>query len=69
VKPKHSDRNLLAHAYQFLKSNEYVWSDDFEAIRPFLAGILHIESLSIYPKKDAIRIADAILADEFDISS
>lgn len=69
MKVKNRDREMLILAYQFLKSNELVWSDDFESIRKPLASVLRYESLAVYPSIAAIEIAYAIMQDEFDISA
>ena len=69
MKVRSRDRQLLMHAYQFLKSNELVWSDDFEAIRKPLAELFRYEALAVYPSRIIIQIADAVMADEFDIST
>lgn len=69
MRVKNRDRELLILAYQFLNSNQLVWSEDFEAIRKPLAELFKYEALAIYPNKTIIQIADAVMADEFDISA
>jgi hypothetical protein len=44
-----SDREMVTRAYELVKDNNLVWSDDFEAIRQDLAQVLKHEARQTHP--------------------
>jgi hypothetical protein len=57
-----SDREMVARAYELVKDNNLVWSDDFEAIRQGLVAVLRAEAGNTFPNP-AVVVLSKTLAD------
>jgi hypothetical protein len=55
-----SDREVVAKAYDLVKDNNLVWSDDFEAIRQDLAQVLHHEARQTHPMPTVVVLAKTL---------
>ena len=60
----------LRTASELLLDKNLVWSEDMESIRKPLGGALRYEArLGSHANPDLLRIADALLEEEWDISA
>jgi hypothetical protein len=55
-----SDREVVAKAYDLVKDNNLVWSDDFEAIRQDLAQVLRHEARQTHPMPTVVVLAKTL---------
>jgi hypothetical protein len=55
-----SDREIVARAYELLKDNNLVWSDDFEAIRQDLMLVLRHESRQKTPMATVVVLSKTL---------
>jgi hypothetical protein len=55
-----SDREVVAKAYDLVKDNNLVWSDDFEAIRQDLAQVLRHEARQTHPMATVVVLANTL---------
>lgn len=55
-----ADRLAVNQAYELLKDNNLVWSDDFEAIRQDLAQVLRHEARQTYPMPTVVVLAKTL---------
>jgi hypothetical protein len=56
------DRLAVNRAYELVKDNNLVWSDDFEAIRQGLVAVLRAEAGNTFPNP-AVVVLSKTLAD------
>jgi hypothetical protein len=55
-----SDREIVARAYELVKDDNLVWSDDFEAIRQDLAQVLRHEARQTHPMPTVVVLAKTL---------
>lgn len=55
-----SDREIVARAYELLKDNNLVWSNDFEAIRSDLTQVLRHEARQRFPMATVVVLAKTL---------
>jgi hypothetical protein len=55
-----SDREVVAKAYDLVKDNNLVWSNDFEAIRQDLAQVLRHEARQTHPMPTVVVLANTL---------
>jgi hypothetical protein len=55
-----SDREIVARAYELLKDDNLVWSDDFEAIRQDLMLVLRHESRQKTPMPTVVVLSKTL---------
>ena len=55
-----SDREIVARAYELLKDDNLVWSDDFEAIRQDLMLVVRHESRQKTPMPTVVVLAKTL---------
>jgi hypothetical protein len=55
-----SDREIVARAYELVKDDNLVWSDDFEAIRQDLCQVLRHEARQKTPMPTVVVLAQTL---------
>lgn len=67
---RNSEKDLatVKHALALLQDKNLIWSSDFEAIREPLANWLKSETIIRPPDIWAVKMADALLIEENDIT-
>jgi hypothetical protein len=55
-----SDREIVARAYELLKDDNLVWSDDFEAIRQDLMLVVRHEARQKTPMPTVVVLAKTL---------